>query len=81
MINIKCRSFAGGSPGQKLGRGHEAKGKGKSRYGKSLIWVLISWFQKYKINKYETRNLQLLVKYYTISPHQKDKIHKSHHAG
>ena len=49
MINIEYRSFAGGSPGQKLGRGHEAKGEGnwKVEQREKLILVLIRWFQKY----------------------------------
>ena len=49
MINIEYRSFAGGSPGQKLGRGHEAKGEGnwKVEQREKLILGLIRWFQKH----------------------------------
>ena len=74
MINIEYRSFAGGSPGQKLGRGHEAKGEGnwKVEQREKLILVLIHSVVSKTFthtNKYETRNMQHLVEYYTISPH------------
>ena len=68
MINIEYRSFAGGSPGQKLGRGHEAKGEGnwKVEQRGKLILVLIRWLSDpsgtdlslaFSFSSYNLRNL------------------------